>query len=88
MAVLSSKPGRFVRSPEFVQAWQAVDERGLCRGRAPLWDAFSGDSVPYALAHCALCPVREECLFVVKPQESFFDGVCAGVVWREGRVHA
>ncbi|MFB7517848.1 WhiB family transcriptional regulator [Streptomyces sp. NPDC056144] len=42
------------------------------------------DAAP-ALRACAACPVRRECEGAVAPAESYFDGVCAGRLWRNGR---
>lgn len=42
------------------------------------------DAAP-ALRACAACPVRRECEQAVAPAESWFDGVCAGRLWRNGR---
>ncbi len=39
-----------------------------------------------ALALCADCPFTQECYDRVSPRESFFDGVCAGFVFRNGEV--
>ncbi|MEU5973613.1 WhiB family transcriptional regulator [Streptomyces sp. NPDC047315] len=38
-----------------------------------------------ALRACARCPVQRECEETVAPAESWFDGVCAGRLWRNGR---
>jgi hypothetical protein len=38
-----------------------------------------------ALRYCAGCPVRSECIEVVKPGESYYDGVAGGFVWARGR---
>ncbi|GAA2715898.1 MULTISPECIES: hypothetical protein [Streptomyces] len=38
-----------------------------------------------ALRACAGCAVRHPCLEVVDPRASWFDGVCAGRLWRNGR---
>ncbi|MFE5965103.1 WhiB family transcriptional regulator [Streptomyces sp. NPDC056463] len=38
-----------------------------------------------ALRACGHCPVRRECEETVAPAESYFDGVCAGRLWRNGR---
>lgn len=42
------------------------------------------DAAP-ALRACAACPVRRECEQAVAPAESWFDGVCGGRLWRNGR---
>ncbi|MFG3495442.1 WhiB family transcriptional regulator [Streptomyces sp. NPDC047928] len=38
-----------------------------------------------ALRACARCPVRRRCEETVAPAESWFDGVSAGRLWRNGR---
>lgn len=42
------------------------------------------DAVP-ALRACARCRLHEACEQAVDPAESWFDGVCAGRLWRNGR---
>jgi WhiB family redox-sensing transcriptional regulator len=37
-----------------------------------------------ALELCADCPFTRECLARVEPRLSFYDGVCGGLVWRNG----
>jgi len=39
-----------------------------------------------ALEICSTCKVQAECLIVVNPRESLFDGICAGKVWANGKV--
>lgn len=43
------------------------------------------DYFAHALAMCRDCPLTEACLTRVAPRESFYDGVCAGIVWRNGK---
>ncbi|MCC3776609.1 hypothetical protein K6I33_001023, partial [Streptomyces sp. UNOB3_S3] len=38
-----------------------------------------------ALRACAGCPVPRYCLEAVAPRESWFDGVCGGRLWRNGK---
>lgn len=38
-----------------------------------------------ALAACARCPVVRLCETTVAPADSWFDGVCAGRLWHNGR---
>lgn len=38
------------------------------------------------LALCRECPFVARCLDRVKPAESWYDGVCGGHVWRNGKV--
>ncbi|WP_232792476.1 hypothetical protein [Actinacidiphila yeochonensis] len=37
-----------------------------------------------ALRACQVCTVRRECEEIVAPAASWFDGVCAGRLWRNG----
>jgi len=37
-----------------------------------------------ALRACEVCTVRRECEAAVAPAASWFDGVCAGRLWRNG----
>ncbi|MFJ3581647.1 WhiB family transcriptional regulator [Streptomyces sp. NPDC090127] len=39
-----------------------------------------------ALKACERCPVVRQCEETVAPAESFFDGVSAGRLWRNGRL--
>ncbi|MDX2648668.1 hypothetical protein PV341_34875 [Streptomyces sp. PA03-1a] len=41
-----------------------------------------------ALLACGRCPIRAVCEEVVDPERNWFDGVCAGRLWRNGRVIA
>lgn len=51
-----------------------------------LFDAINGSLALDALSYCDRCPVTVECEKHVSPRRSYFDGVCAGKVWREGRI--
>jgi len=56
-----------------------------CIGADPrLFDATSGELVEDALSYCDRCPVVKECEEVVRPKKSYFDGVAAGKVWKDG----
>jgi hypothetical protein len=35
---------------------------------------------------CESCTVQLECVVIVKPRESYFDGVCGGKVWANGNI--
>lgn len=61
-----------------------------CRGIEPsIFDAYEFPAALLALGFCAQCPIKQQCLDVVRPSKSFFDGVAGGVVWRNGyRVRA
>lgn len=63
--------------------------RGLneaaCKGAKPsLFDAIAGELVFDALSYCERCQVTEECFNYVMPSRSYFDGVAAGRLWRNG----
>jgi len=58
-----------------------------CLGADPrLFEATAGDAAADALSYCERCPVTRECEDLVRPRRSYFDGVAAGRVWRDGRV--
>ncbi|MER5888536.1 WhiB family transcriptional regulator [Streptomyces sp. NPDC001941] len=63
--------------------WQSA---AACAGLSPTV-VFSrrGKEAAPALRACAGCPVSRECEAAVAPAESWFDGVCAGRLWRNGR---
>ncbi|MDQ0992036.1 hypothetical protein [Streptomyces sp. V3I7] len=41
-----------------------------------------------ALRACNQCPIAARCEAAVEPSRSWFDGVCSGRLWRNGRVVA
>ncbi|GHJ93079.1 hypothetical protein SNE510_25980 [Streptomyces sp. NE5-10] len=63
--------------------WQAA---AACAGLSPavVFARRERQAAP-ALRACAVCPVARECEAAVAPAESWFDGVCAGRLWRNGR---
>ncbi|MFJ3900451.1 WhiB family transcriptional regulator [Streptomyces sp. NPDC090025] len=63
--------------------WQAA---AACAGLSPsvVFSRRGKEAAP-ALRACAVCPVRSECEAAVAPAENWFDGVCAGRLWRNGR---
>ncbi|MFG2872282.1 WhiB family transcriptional regulator [Streptomyces sp. NPDC048338] len=63
--------------------WQAA---AACVGLSPsVVFARRAQQAAPALRACAACPVSRECETAVAPAESYFDGVCAGRLWRNGR---
>jgi WhiB family redox-sensing transcriptional regulator len=50
-----------------------------------LFDATGGVLARYALDYCRKCDVKKECEQFVNPKKSFFEGVCGGKVWLNGR---
>lgn len=64
-----------------------LTSEAACRDASPhLFDAVKGPLVHYALSYCGRCSVVKECDAFVRPRKSFFDGVVAGKLWREGRI--
>ncbi len=66
-----------------------VTDRSLldaaCIGHNPtLFDATEYPQALAALAVCGTCTIKVECLAVVRPGPSWFDGVAGGLVWRNG----
>ena len=60
-------------------------EQASCKGADPaLFDAVAGDEVFDALSYCDRCPVTGACQDWVMPSRSYFDGVAAGRLWRNG----
>ena len=60
-----------------------------CREADPwLFDQFNLDLVQPALNYCSRCIFWTECESLVQPKPSFYDGVVAGKVWRNGRILA
>lgn len=72
---------------------QSKEERALysqasCLDASPhLFDEINPDDIyaKAALEYCSACPVTKECLMIVKPAESYFDGICGGTVWKNGQ---
>lgn len=67
--------------------WLAL---AACSGEDPrVFDHVTFPAAREALRICANCRCVSECMDWVRPSKSFFDGVAAGVVWRNGyRVRA
>lgn len=61
-----------------------------CNGLDPaLFDHVEFPDALLAVGICAECPITDLCMEIVRPQKSFFDGIAAGIVWRNGyRVRA
>jgi hypothetical protein len=60
-----------------------------CRNSDPwLFDQHQIDLARPALEICKTCPFWTNCDEWVAPRASFFDGVCGGKVWRNGKVLA
>lgn len=60
-------------------------QRAACAGEDPaLFDYYVFPEAREALRICGNCRFVEECLTWVRPNKSFYDGVAAGIVWRNG----
>jgi len=56
-----------------------------CTGEDPsLFDHYKFPAAREALRICGNCRFTDECMDWVRPNKSYFDGVAAGVVWRNG----
>lgn len=56
-----------------------------CSGADPgLFDDYTFPDALVALSYCSECSITELCMEIVRPSKSGFDGVAAGVVWRNG----
>jgi hypothetical protein len=68
---------------EEATGWQAS---AACAGLPPqvVFARRLADAAP-ALRACTACAVHHECETTVAPADTWFDGVCAGRLWRNGR---
>lgn len=56
-----------------------------CVGEKPaLFDHVTYPEASEALRICGHCRYTSECMELVRPSKSSFDGIAAGVVWRNG----
>lgn len=56
-----------------------------CIGVEPsVFDHYRYPEASLALYYCQKCSIVEDCLTIVRPSKSNFDGVAGGVVWRNG----
>lgn len=39
-----------------------------------------------ALGICAMCTVQEDCLLIVNPADSLYDGIAGGIVFKNGKI--
>ena len=61
-------------------------KKAECRKADPsLFDHIDLNLAQPALHYCNTCLVRVECIKWVRPEKSFFDGVCGGSVWKNGK---
>lgn len=72
------------RPPRYAVAALARDAR--CVGADPrIFDQTEAPFIYEALAYCKDCPVTALCRTVIRPQTSYYDGVAAGTVWKNGK---
>lgn len=56
-----------------------------CAGANPaLFDCTTFPDAQKALAYCGRCAILVACMEWVRPSKSYYDGVAAGIVWRNG----
>lgn len=60
-----------------------------CRDSDPwLFDQINLDLAQPALNICKTCSFWNECEELISPRASYYDGICGGKVWRNGKVLA
>lgn len=74
--------------PVHRDVYERLKQAGHCSDRhgsqGDLFISADPMEMAVALADCRGCPVKAECLQVVQPRRSYFDGVCAGLAWLDG----
>lgn len=60
-------------------------ENAKCTDDTILFETQERYLVKQALAVCNTCSVRRECIEVISPYQTFFDGVAGGFLWKDGR---
>lgn len=70
------------------EAQERLANHAMCNGANPkLFDQIEhNEYAEAALNHCKVCKVAEECLLIVNPTRTFFDGVAGGIVFKEGKI--
>lgn len=55
---------------------------------AYLFDQTEHDNLytDLALSICSMCTVQEDCLIVVNPADSLYDGIAGGIVFKNGKI--
>ncbi|MBY8878063.1 hypothetical protein [Actinacidiphila acidipaludis] len=79
-------PGAATAAPHGTAVAAVWSARPACAGLDPgvVFARRAKDAAP-ALRACARCTLHQACEAVVAPAETWFDGVCAGRLWRNGR---
>ena len=67
-------------------ARERLHELALCPSASTiLFDQIEHNEYSEAAQHiCSRCQVAEECLLIVNPTNSYFDGVAGGIVFKNG----
>lgn len=71
------------------RARKKLDREANCKDKpARYFDETDYDSIiaEAALSICSECKVQEECLLVVNPSNSFFDGIAGGIIFKNGQI--
>ncbi len=73
---------------ETKQAATKLYEKAICAGVNPVpFDQIEFNGLAEAaLEMCSRCSVQMECLIVVNPHATFYDGIAAGKVFKNGIV--
>ena len=69
-----------------MRRWPTALDDAACRELPPqVFDARTHADAQAALACCHGCLCRRACNQWMRPARSFYDGVCAGKLWRNGK---
>ncbi len=60
-----------------------------CRDMEPkIFDATTAEDGLAGLEVCRSCPLWSDCEKYIAPAESYYDGIAAGAIWKDGRIVA
>lgn len=70
-------------------AYSTFVQSAPCKDADPwLFDQYQLDLAQQGLQYCRGCPYWQDCDSLVKPESSYYDGIAAGKVWRNGKLLA
>lgn len=66
--------------------WPEALDDAACRGLPPqVFDGKTHEDVNAALATCHGCRCKRACNLWMRPGRTFYDGIAAGRLWRDGK---
>lgn len=60
-------------------------QEAVCQSEEALFSSPEITDILAAITICHPCPVKYECLQILDPFKTFFDGVAGGFHWKDGR---